>query len=362
MKKLVVIFVLSISNLCFAQTHYDNLKEADKQRALTNERNKERDRQNADNNRAFESKSSTNTTTSSVVQESYLDQQIREQQKAKEKASKELYNNQTDDVKQLQTIEWKIRNTYDGDELRKLYVELEYVKWKQEYANRNDKSYETFLKSKKKEEVRAADERSTLDIYSNKLKAVGYNNSESYDITMKYRSAILGKSYDSEENLKQFYNELYCLKAIKEGYSTAPFEVLKNGISELISKDAPVAALDCVELIESRFPDKKEALKDLKTDLVVRYFYLFRSQGDLSRMSELYFKLEDENPKIYNNFKAKSTDKIVTITPYKRLDNYYNTKLTCVGCRFEYGEWRNLKNAKKLNKEREEKIIKATKL
>lgn len=321
MKTCYLLFILLISSALasksFAQTHYDNLKEAERQRALTNERNKERDRQNLENNRPVERQNSTtsNSTTSNANAEA-------------KRIAQEKYNE-----KLLQEQEERRKSQYRTP----------------------DQAYADYLAKSKYES-----EKFVLQTYASELTKVGYEYCEADKITRKYKLDLLWQSSNAAKGQEEFYEVLNCLKRVKENYSTATFEILHSDIRKLLSTGAPIAALDCIELIESRFPDKKEEFIDLETDLVVNYFYSYEYNQDLFRMRDLYFKLEDENPQIYNRFKSKSDDWKGQNTPYQRLASQYDIIINCSTCKYSGAEKRDAKSALKSNKEREEAICKKT--
>jgi hypothetical protein len=321
MKAYYLLFILLITSAlttnCFAQTHNDNLKEAERQRALTNEQNKERDRQNLENNRPVERENTTttNSTTSNANAEA-------------ERIAQEKYN-------------------------EKLLKEQE-ERRKSQYRT-PDQAHSDFVAQNN-----SANEKFILEVYTSELTKVGYVYEEASFITNKYRSGVLGQSQNSTQLIELFYEELNCLKRVKENHSTATFETLDKDISKLIANGAPIAALDCIELIESRFPDKKEQFRTMYTDLVIRYFYFYQSDQNLLRLSKVYFKLEDENPELYNRFKSKPDDWKGKNTPYDRLNTKYYIIINCNNCIYSGSEKRNAKKAMKYNKEREEAVCKKT--
>jgi hypothetical protein len=151
-----LLIILCFSNHCLAQYGYGDIKSAEKQRAIDNERNKERDRQNADNNRPFETNDK-KATTATPVKEDYLDQQIREQRKARDAQYNQQNKNETADQKQLRIIEWKLRNTYNGDEWRRLNYEKEYYTYKinnQHKAGFVLENLETFIKTSQEQDAK----------------------------------------------------------------------------------------------------------------------------------------------------------------------------------------------------------------
>lgn len=321
MKTYYLLFILLITSALatdsFAQTHNDNLKEAERQRALTNERNNERDRQNLENNRAQERQ---NTTTNSTT-----------------------LNSTTSDAERIAQEKYNEKLLKEQEDRRKSQYRTP------------DQAHADFVAQNN-----SANEKFILKVYTSELTKVGYVYEEASFITDKYKSGVLGQSQNSAQLIELFYEELNCLKRVKENHSTATFEILEKDISKLIANGAPIAALDCVELIESRFPDKKEQFRMMYTDLVIRYFYFYQSDQNLMRLSKVYFKLEDENPQLYNRFKSKPDDWKGENTPYDRLNTKYYIIINCDNCIYSGSEKRNAKKAMKYNKEREEAVCKKT--
>lgn len=108
----------SFNVVCVAQTHYENLKEADRQRALTNERNKESDRQNLDNNRPTERKATSSNTSSTNSSWEMTGRNEREQKEravsdAKNKGLLDAYDAKIAVINNCYKTYPRIRENYD---------------------------------------------------------------------------------------------------------------------------------------------------------------------------------------------------------------------------------------------------------
>ena len=125
---LIVLIILCINNTSFAQTHYDNLKSAEKQRAIDNERNKERDRQNAENNRPVETK---NTPVQNSTDLDIYEKAKQDASNARSSAELAKWNALSEDEKKIRELEYNLKiSNYGFKSYKEMNDELNYLYWK----------------------------------------------------------------------------------------------------------------------------------------------------------------------------------------------------------------------------------------
>lgn len=335
---LLLLLFLFCSEYASAQTHYDNLKADEKQRAIDNERNKERDRQNLENNRPVEKeKTSTSDTNSN---QSYTDMAksiigYKEPELTEaEKAAKEKYIQEYNEKKRLENVRMTPEQIRQADESVAQY-----------YRDR-------------------ANEEMILKPFIDKLTEAGYSRDDAQQVMSRYKSDLLASTFYSKSRDKEFEQEIIVFLKVKDNSKKISFETLSQDAVNLISARSYTSSLDYLTLLEKQFSEKKADVDLLRKEVFKSYFWHEASYGDMSntakkKLIDDYFLFEEANPTFYNELHNFLKGKL-GMSPYKIVKSHYEDKLDCNICSYSGKEKKEFKDAIEKYKSREEAVIKNT--